>query len=290
MTVTAQGGNAPRRTTRLQRDNAARHTLRSAREAQRILRDAGDGEELDRKLEELLLDYGDLTGGHRRLLSLALGLEEKQQLINGIARAAVFLRAHNWAECDVRDILSGLPTGEPGDHPGERRVAESLDALGYAMLPTSDAAGWEFALLKEAVADHERWTNIVKGARYLLDPSFLMLFGDTAKILGEATYLGNIKAFASCVQGVERLVGVEELPRQPDVATRLTSGHDVLEVDDLEPLPGDRITHTFRQGPCSMSWEELSRSPDQVDSIDDPENIDDPGDGGLPPIGGSFPF
>ncbi|MFI1165684.1 hypothetical protein ACH4UM_19220 [Streptomyces sp. NPDC020801] len=253
MTVTARPDGAPR-TTRLGRDNAARHTLRTAREAQRILRNAGDGAELDRKLDELVLDYGDLTGGRRLWRPPVAGVQEKRQLINGIARAAVFLRAHTWAECDVRHILYGAPADGAGDHLGERQAAETLDALGYLTLPGADGAGWGFTLLKEATADDEQWRNIVKGARYLLDPSFLMLFGDTAKILGEATYAWNISAFKACVQGVEGLVVSQEPTLPPEPSTDLPT--DRRLVPDV--LPDDApVARMYREGSCLMSAEEL---------------------------------
>jgi hypothetical protein len=159
-------------------------------------------------------------------------LAEAKELARLVAEAALFVRAHNWVESDLQVILRKMQGAEDQPHDGERLVEEFLDGLGTLRLVASDdGADWGFRMLKDASADDEKLTPVVKTARYLLHPSFLMIFGDVTEILGDAQYATNVKRFTECMARIGALT-TECLP-PPD--ERLAAFLSDLET---EPLAG----------------------------------------------------
>ncbi|MFF4499373.1 hypothetical protein [Streptomyces sp. NPDC001401] len=223
--------------TRLQLDNAARHVLRTAREAQAMVRGEYGTEDIEGILAELLLDFAALTGRPDLRRPAVRTPDQAEELIRLAMEAAVFVRAHNWHASDLQAILHEAGAPQEGPRAGERLVEEFLDGLGTLTLARSDdGANWEFRLLKEAAAGDESLTTAVKVARYLLDPSFLMLFGDTTELLGEAVYTTNVKRFTECVAGIEALTS----PSESDVLREL--GLETEEPDDAASVEDRGLT------------------------------------------------
>ncbi|WP_405993072.1 hypothetical protein [Streptomyces sp. NBC_00986] len=229
------GADGPRLMTRLQLDNAARHALRTAREVQAVLRDPNREAEVEGVLAELLLDFGEMTGSSGLLQPAVRTLGEAEKLARLVVEAAVFVRAHNWATSHLQEILHKAREGQGQPHAGECLVADFLEGLGTLQLvASSDGTAWELRILKEVSAGDENLSAILKTARYLLNPSFLMIFGDVTEILGKAVYVTNVKRFAVCVASIQALT-TECLPRQARYVKILT-GPDLPCGSRLCPL------------------------------------------------------
>ncbi|MER5787206.1 hypothetical protein [Streptomyces sp. NPDC001980] len=230
--------NPPRLMTRLQLDNAVRHALRTAREAQAVLRDPNRRAEDEHVLAELLLDFGEMTGspGLLQLVEQTSG----EEVVRLVAEAALFVRAHNWPASHLRAILQGTWAGQEQPHAGESLVSEFLEDLGTLRLVESgDGADWGFRILKAASMDDEKLTAVVKAARYLLQPSSLMVFGDVTEILGKAVYATNVKRFSACLARIRALT-TERLPppgpgREDPLGDRRSEPRVIAEPLEWEP-------------------------------------------------------
>lgn len=220
----------PFRVTRRQQHDAAREALRTANRAARMLREGTVREEvLDQQLADLTQHYSIMMGGTCSIRPTAATAEEKKALIRDIARAAVFLRAHNWADRDLEGVQRTATALSTGDlHRGEIQASDGLDALGYVMLADhGDADSWAFTLLKEAAGEDERLAGIVKAVRYVVDPSFLLVLGDATKMTGAAVSAMNLRNFADCVQNIQGSVEVMPGPSRSSLS---------LSVEELELL------------------------------------------------------
>ncbi|MFF4797384.1 hypothetical protein ACFY1U_03120 [Streptomyces sp. NPDC001351] len=243
--MTEEQPRTPRVMTRLQLDNAARHVLRTAREAQAMVRGEYRAEDVEEVLDELYLDFAALTGRFDLCWPTDLSPDKAEELIRLVTEAAVFVRAHNWRASDLQAILHVVGPGQEGPHAGERLMTDFLDGLGTLRLVRSDdGADWEFRLLKEAAAGDETLTTTVKVARYLLHPSALMLFGDTTELLAEAVYATNVARFTECMDGIETLATEPDSPELHDLLWDLgeepPDEPDALAaIDDVPPRPPD---------------------------------------------------
>ena len=200
-----QNPDGPQAMTRLQLHNAARHVLKTAKEAKAAVA-RGEDDEIDEYLHELLLDFSAMTGRHDVLAPAVEGSEDIERLIQHVAEAAVFVGAHNWHPEHLHAILRGETVQEQDPHAGERLMKEFLDGLGTVRLGESgDAADWAFRVAGEAAAGDEMCTTVVKAAHYVLHPSVLMIFGDVTKLLGDAVYAKNLSQFDKCVTAIEGL-------------------------------------------------------------------------------------
>lgn len=272
--------------TRLQLDNAARHTLRTARAAQAVLHGPDGEAQAEVVLAELLLDFGEMTGSPGLLQPDAPTLADKKELARLVAEAALFVRAHNWIESDLKVILHKVQGAEDQPHDGERLVEEFLDGLGTLQLVASDdGADWGFRILKDASADDEKRAVVVKAARYLLHPSFLMIFGDITEILGDAQYATNVKRFTECMAGIEALT-TECLPPPDELVVPDELVAVLLSGPGPESLAGPG---SCAEEPCVPPAEDLDSELygpggpwPRDDGGDPPEDLDGPMDLGGP--------
>lgn len=278
--LTEEQPHTPRVMTRLQLDNAARHVLRTAGEAQAVVRGEYGTEDIEGVLTELLLDFAALTGRPDLRWPAVQTPDKAEELIRLVTEAAVFVRAHNWHASDLQAILHGVGAQQEGPHAGERLVTEFLDGLGTLTLARSDdGADWEFRLLKEAAAGDETLTTTVKVARYLVHPSFLMLFGDTTELLGEAVYATNVARFTECVAGIEALT-TETPPFDREPEPDSPELHDLLgKLGEGPPDEPDAPTPVddSPSRPPGAPGEKMDILPDdETSSVRGPEP-DDPG-------------
>jgi len=195
-------------------------------------------EVLDQQLADLTQHYSIMMGGTCSIRPTAATAEEKKALIRDIARAAVFLRAHNWADRDLEGVQRTATALSTGDlHRGEIQASDGLDALGYVMLADhGDADSWAFTLLKEAAGEDERLAGIVKAVRYVVDPSFLLVLGDATKMTGAAVSAMNLRNFADCVQNIQGSVEVVPGPSSENEDVLFIDLDDLLGIEQ-EPLP-----------------------------------------------------
>ncbi|XUL87628.1 hypothetical protein ACQ86D_13850 [Streptomyces galilaeus] len=269
--MTDEQPDTSRKLTRLQLDNAARNVLRTAREARAALRDGHPG--TAEILDELLLDFTAMTGRPVLLQPAVRTPEEAERLIRRVAEAAVFVRAHNWHPSDLRAILLQLGASQRREEPhgGERLVAEFLDGLGTLKLVESDdGADWEFRLAKEAAAGDEMSTTVVKATRYLLHPSFLMLFGDVTELLGNAVYATNVERFDECVADIEGLT--TELPPFTEVRCRdVDVPEPCISVEDINRLLGlEPDEWCDPEAPGQLKEPEKRKNPEELEELEEP--------------------
>ncbi|MEV6948994.1 hypothetical protein AB0N07_45200 [Streptomyces sp. NPDC051172] len=243
--MTEEQPRTPRVMTRLQLDNAARHVLRTARQAQAMVRGKNEAEDVEKVLDELYLDFVALTGRTDLRWPANPPPDKAEELIRLVTQAAVFVRAHNWRASDLQAILHVVGPAQQGPHAGERLMTDFLDGLGTLRLVRSDdGADWEFRLLKEAAAGDETLTTTMKVARYLLHPSALMLFGDTTELLAEAVYATNVARFSECMDDIEALATETDSPELHDLLRDLgeeppDEPDAFAAIDDVPPRPPD---------------------------------------------------
>ncbi|MFE5083280.1 hypothetical protein [Streptomyces mirabilis] len=91
---------------------------------------------------------------------------ELRDLIDDAAWIAVLMRSHNWVSCGLSYEEFQRQAGQPV-HPGERIAADTIDALGKAMLPGSGTEGWVAEIATEATRGDEHLSAVVKAAQEL---------------------------------------------------------------------------------------------------------------------------
>ncbi|MER5384259.1 hypothetical protein ABT040_28965 [Streptomyces sp. NPDC002688] len=222
MTQTTPASPEPRgqgkRIPRLREDVALR-LLHTAREARGLLGDCARKSELTEKATELVKQLGQFLPP-QSVCAVPESDRELRDLIDNAAWIAVMMRSHNWVQCGIPYTVIQDQAGQPV-HQGERMAAETIDALGKAMLPgSSGIESWVGEIATEATRGDEYLSAVVKAAKYALHPTPLLIFSDTTRLLGEAVYAGNVAKLYGYVDRVREILA----PKPPTVAEPAVRG------------------------------------------------------------------
>ncbi|MEU1036819.1 hypothetical protein ABZ402_51275 [Streptomyces mirabilis] len=147
------------------REDAALTLLRTARQARGLLGDPARKDELAGEAAGLVEQLSGFLPP-QPVCSVPGTDRELRDLIDDAAWIAVLMRSHNWVSCGLSYEEFQTQAGQPV-HPGERIAADTIDALGKAMLPGSGIEGWVAEIATEATRGDEHLSAVVKAAQEL---------------------------------------------------------------------------------------------------------------------------
>ncbi|MFG3280343.1 hypothetical protein [Streptomyces sp. NPDC048111] len=179
-------------------DQLARGTLRAARDAARVLRNASDDQHRAWALGVLAGRIQAMLGPEHRVTP-PVGRAAEGEFVRTSVQLAVHALAHRWTEADL-----GLAGKAELPHLGERQAADAFDVLGRLMLPHSSPESWTATVLADLACGDETWEAVVKVGKYVLHPTFLGLADDLTRMAGEAVHQRNVLRLSVLADSVRR--------------------------------------------------------------------------------------